>query len=280
MKERRLALNTVKYMILIILSVISVFPFYFMIVGMTSNSVSITGGSLKFGSELMTNFHNLFASDLNFIGSLKNSAIIAVVQTVVALLLSSLAGYGFEIYRTAKTDRIFNYLLLSMMVPFAALMIPLYRMFSTLSNTPFRIFGINTFYAVWLPTITTAFLIFFFRQNVKSFPRELVESARLDGLNEFQIFTRIYIPVSKNTYSAAAIITFMTSWNNYLWPLVVLQSPDKRTIPLVLSAMGASYTPDYGMMMCGIVVSTIPTALLFFFMQKNFVQGMLGSVKG
>ncbi|KRL52620.1 hypothetical protein FD01_GL002081 [Lacticaseibacillus manihotivorans DSM 13343 = JCM 12514] len=251
-----------------------------MIVGMTNNSVAITGGSLHFGSLLADNFKHLFASELDFVGSLKNSAIIAVVTTAVALCLSSLAGYGFEIYKTRRSENIFNFLLLSMMVPFAALMIPLYRMFSKLSGTPFQIFGVNSFYAVIIPTMTTAFLIFFFRQNAKSFPKELVESARLDGLSEFQIFTHIYMPVSKNAYSAAAIITFMTSWNNYLWPLVVLQSPEKRTVPLVLSAMGASYTPDYGMMMCGIVLSTIPTALLFFFMQKNFVQGMLGSVKG
>lgn len=280
MRAKRTALNTVKYLILIILSIVSVFPFFFMIVGMTNNSVAITGGSLSFGSLLVDNFKHLFASELDFVGSLKNSAIIAVVTTTVALCLSSMAGYGFEIYKTKRSENIFNFLLLSMMVPFAALMIPLYRMFSKLSGTPFQIFGVNSFYAVVIPTMTTAFLIFFFRQNAKSFPKELVESARLDGLSEFQIFTHIYMPVSKNAYSAAAIITFMTSWNNYLWPLVVLQSPEKRTVPLVLSAMGASYTPDYGMMMCGIVLSTIPTALLFFFMQKNFVQGMLGSVKG
>ena len=87
------------------------------------------------------------------------------------------------------------------------------------------------------------------------------------------------MPTAKNTYAAAAIITFMGSWNNYLWPLVALQSSDKRTVPLVLSAMGASYTPDYGMMMCGIVIATLPTAIIFFVLQKQFVQGMLGSVK-
>ncbi len=87
---------------------------------------------------------------------------------------------------------------------------------------------------------TRAFLIFFFRQNVKSFPKDLVEAARLDGLKELSIFFRVYMPTAKNTYAAAAIITFMSSWNNYLWPLVALQSPDKRTVPLVLSAMGAS----------------------------------------
>lgn len=130
-----------------------------------------------------------------------------------------------------------------------------------------------------LPTVCTAFLMFFFRQNIKSFPKELIEAARIDGLNELDIFFRVCMPSAKNTYAAAAIITFMSSWNNYLWPLVALQSPDKRTVPLVLSAMGASYTPDYGMMMCGIVIATLPTALIFFLLQKQFVQGMVGSIK-
>ena len=101
-----------------------------------------------------------------------------------------------------------------------------------------------------------------------------------DGLGEFGIFTKIFIPTMKSTYAAAIIVTFMTSWNNYMWPLISLQSPEKKTLPLILSALGSSYTPDYGMMMVAVVIATIPTALIFFLMQKNFVQGMTGSVKG
>ena len=107
----------------------------------------------------------------------------------------------------------------------------------------------------------------------------MIEAARIDGVSEVGIFFKIYMPTIKTTYAAAAIITFMSSWNNYLWPLISLQSPGKRTVPLILSAMGASYTPDYGMIMCAIVIATIPTALIFFIMQKQFVQGMIGSVK-
>ena len=171
------------------------------------------------GDQLVINFQNLFASELNFTCALGNSAVIAVITTVFALLFSSMAGYGFEIYRTKTKDRIFNILLLSMMVPFAALMIPLYRMFSQLSGTPI---GINTFAVVILPSVCTAFLIFFFRQNIKAFPKELVEAARIDGLNELSIFFRVYMPTAKNTYAAAAIITFMNSWNNYLWTISCL----------------------------------------------------------
>ncbi|MCC1500224.1 carbohydrate ABC transporter permease [Enterococcus hirae] len=265
-----------KYASLSVISFISIFPFVWMILGMTNTPIDITGGKLKIGSHLVVNFQNLFSNDLNFARSLWNSALIAIVTTVLALLISSMAGYGFEIYKSRKKERLFTILLLSMMVPFAALMIPLYRMFSNLNGT---ILGINSFLVVILPSVSTAFLIFFFRQNVKAFPKDLVEAARLDGLKELSIFFRVYLPTAKNTYAAAAIITFMSSWNNYLWPLVALQSPDKRTVPLVLSAMGASYTPDYGMIMAGLVIATLPTAIVFFVLQKQFVQGMIGSVK-
>lgn len=272
----QLLLSIFKYTSLVIVSFISIFPFVWMILGMTNTAVDISSGKLMIGENLVINFQNLFSNDLNFSRSLLNSAMIAVVTTIFALLISSMAGYGFEIYKSKRKEVVFNILLLSMMVPFAALMIPLYRMFSQLNGT---ILGINSFLVVILPSVSTAFLIFFFRQNAKSFPKDLVEAARLDGLKELSIFFRVYLPTAKNTYAPAAIITFMSSWNNYLWPLVALQSPDKRTVPLVLSAMGASYTPDYGMIMSGLVIATLPTALVFFVLQKQFVQGMIGSVK-
>lgn len=268
-----------KYGILIIISIISIFPFVWMLLGMTNKAVDINAGKIMIGTQFFTNMQSLFSSDLNFPRALLNSAVIAIITTILALILSSMAGYGFEIFQSKWKDRLFSILLLSMMVPFSALMIPLYRMFSSLRNTPLKFLGLNSIYVVIIPSICTAFLIFFFRQNIKSFPKELVEAARLDGLGEISIFFRVYMPSAKNTYAAAAIITFMSSWNNYLWPLVALQSPDKRTVPLVLSAMGASYTPDYGMMMSGIVIATLPTALIFFLLQKQFVQGMVGSIK-
>ena len=239
-----------------------------MIIGATNKSVDVTRGKLTIGSNLMTNINNLLGSDLGFINSLGNSAKIAIITTIVALLVSSIAGYGFEIFRTDTRDKVFNILLLSMMVPFSALMIPLFKMF-----------GLNTIGAIILPSIATAFLIFFFRQNTKSFPKDTLEAARIDGLSEIGIFFKMYMPMMKTTYAAAAIITFMSSWNNYLWPLLALQSPEKRTVPLIISTLGSSYTPDYGMIMVAIVIATLPTAFVFFVMQKQFVQGMLGSVK-
>ncbi|MDT8862251.1 carbohydrate ABC transporter permease [Alkalihalobacillus sp. MEB130] len=266
------------YLILSIISIVSIFPFFWMIVSATNKSVDVTRGRLLPGTHLWENFQNLIET-VNLVPALMNSAKISIITTVLSLLIASLAGYGFEIFRSKAKDVVFNILLLSMMIPFAALMVPLFRMFGSFSQyVPFV--GVDTIPAVILPTMTTAFLIFFFRQSTKMFPKEMLEAGRIDGLTELGVFFRIYIPTMKTTYSAAAIITFMASWNNYLWPLVILQSPENQTIPLLISNLGSSYTPDYGMIMLAIVIATLPTALVFFLMQRHFVAGMMGSVKG
>ena len=102
------------------------------------------------------------------------------------------------------------------------------------------------------------------------FPREMIEAGRIDGLSEIGVFFRIYVPTMKTTYAAASIITFMASWNNYIWPLIVLQSPENQTIPLLISNLGSSYSPDFGIIMLAIVIATIPTALSIFPNAKTF----------
>ncbi|MCC3355317.1 carbohydrate ABC transporter permease [Bacillus sp. REN16] len=269
--------RVISYGILIMATIISIFPFLWMIVSATNKSVDVTKGRLLPGSHLIENFQNLLDS-VNLVPALVNSAKVSISTTILALLIGSLAGYGFEIHRSKAKDVVFNILLLSMMIPFAALMVPLFRMFGSISqNAPFM--GIDTLTAVVLPSITTAFLIFFFRQNTKMFPKDILEAGRIDGLSELGVFFKIYVPTMKTTYAAAAIITFMASWNNYLWPLVVLQSPENQTIPLLISNLGSSYTPDYGVIMTAIVIATLPAAIIFFLMQKHFVAGMMGSVK-
>jgi lactose/L-arabinose transport system permease protein len=269
--------STFTYLFLIVAAFVSIFPFFWMIVSSTNLSVDVTQGRLLPGAHLMDNLAKL-TSSVDIWTAMANSAKIAVSTTLLALLIASLAGYGFEIYRSKAKDIVFNILLLSMMIPFAALMVPLYRMFGKITNVVSFI-GIDTPAAVVIPTMTTAFLIFFFRQSTKMFPKDLLEAGRMDGLSELGLFFRIYMPTMKTTYAAAAIITFMASWNNYLWPLVILQTPENQTIPLLISNLGSSYSPDYGVIMLAIVISTLPTALVFFLMQKHFVAGMVGSVK-
>lgn len=274
-------MNVLQYVILTVLSLISIFPFFWMIIAATNKSVEVTKGTLLPGTYFFENLNQLLESDLKYLAAFKNSFVIAVVTTTFAMIVSSAAGYAFEVYKSKTRDRVFNIVLLSMMIPFAALMVPLFRLFSKFNDIPvLSLIGLNSQGAVIIIAIATAFLIFFFRQNTKTFPKELIEASRIDGLGEFRIFTKIYMPTMKSTYAAAIVVTFMTSWNNYLWPLIALQSEDKRTLPLIISAMGSSYTPDYGMMMTAVVIATLPTAILFFVMQKQFVAGMTGSVKG
>lgn len=265
------------YVFLIVMSIVFAFPFYFLIVSATNSSIDVTNGRMLPGGELINNLKNIFSQTV-MLNALKNSTIVAFFQTTLALLIGSAAGYGFEIYRSKGKDIVFNIILLSMMVPFAAMMIPLFRLFGKMSSISQAI-GINSYASIFLPYIATAFLIFYFRQNTKMFPKELLEAGRIDGVSEIGLFFKIYMPTMKTTYAAAAIITFMNSWNNYIWPLVVVQSTEKQTVPLLISQLGSSYSPDYGMIMAAVLVATIPTLVIFFVLQKQFVAGMLGSTK-
>ena len=191
---------------------------------------------------------------------------------LVTLVIASLAGYGFEIYQSKLRDKVYNLLLLTMMIPFAALMIPLFSMMAKANL-------LDTHWAVVLPSVASVYIIFYFRQCTKAFPKELLDAARVDGVKEWQIFVYVFFPVMRSTYAAAFIITFMANWNNFLWPLIVLQTPDMKTINLVLSSLSSAYVPDFGVVMIGTVAATLPTIAVFFAMQKQFVQGMVGSVK-
>lgn len=261
-----------KYAFLSVASIISLFPFLWMVLGATNTSNNVVKGRLMVGNQLIANARAALIGT-NFGRSIVNSLLVVAVLSVLSLFFCSLAGYAFEMYQDKKKDIAMGLILASMMLPFVGMMIPLYTLFGRLNL-------LDNFWAIILPGISSAFLIFFFRQNTRSFPRELIQAARIDGLSELGIFLRIYFPTMKSTYAAAAIITFMGAWNNYMWPLIVLQSPDKQTLPLVISAMGASSVPDYGMLMFALVIATVPTAVLFFGLQKFFVEGMVGSVKG
>jgi len=280
MIKRKISL-ALQHVFLMTASFISIFPVFWMIIAATNKSVDITRGTLVPGSYFLENIKAVLGSDLQYTNAFQNSLLIAVVTTALAMIVSSAAGYAFVVYRSKTRDRVFHIIFVSMMVPFAALLVPLFRLFSKFNSLgPLKLIGLNTVASVIIVGIATAFLIFFFRQNAKSFPKELIEAARIDGLGEFSIFFRIFMPTNKAVYAAATVVTFMSSWNNYMWPLIALQSPEKRTLPVVMAAMGSSYTPDYGMIMTAVLIATIPTALIFFLMQKQFVAGMTGSVKG
>lgn len=250
---------------------ISVFPFYWMVVGATNTALDITGGKISFGSNLLVNIGKFFALP-NIPRIFANSFFVAILGTLLTLTVTSLAGYGFEIFRSKTRDKVFGGLLLLLSVPFAALIVPLFMMFS-------RAGLMNSYAGIMLPGIAAIFMIFYFRQNTKAFPHELRDAALLDGLKEWQVFLYIYVPVMRSTYAAAMIIVFMTSWNSYLWPLMVVQKNEMKTITLQVASLASAYTPDYGLIMIANVLATLPTILVFFLLQRRFVEGMLGSVK-
>ena len=259
------------YIFLIIVSFISVFPLYWMITAATNNTVDVARGKIIFGTEAVNNFRNLIATQ-DLWGAMWHSFLFAIVQTILCLLICSLAGFGFELYHDKAKDRLFAILLLAMMVPQVATMIPLFKMISTMKL-------LNTVWGFILPAISTPFMIMMFRQNSRNFPVEIMEAARIDGLSEFRIFTRMYMPIMKSTYAAAAVITFMNAWNSYLWPKVVITDNRAQTMPMLIANLAAGYTIDYGMLMMGVLFCSIPTMIIFFVLQKQFAEGITGSVK-
>ena len=259
------------YLLLSIAAFLSVFPFYWMIVGATNTSADIVTGKATIGDNLFANIATFFTT-VDVPRIFWNSTVLSVVGTILTLLVSSLAGYGFEMFRSRFRENIFAFMLLLLSIPFAALMVPLFVMVSSMHIT-------NTAIAVILPGIASIFIIFYFRQATKAFPSELRDAARVDGLKEWQIFLFIYLPVMRSTYAAATIIVFLANWNNYLWPLIVLQTAENRTVTLVVSALTSAYTPDYGMILFGTVLATLPTLVIFFVLQRQFVEGLTGSVK-
>jgi len=266
-----IARRALVYVLLSIAAFVSVFPFYWMVVGSTNKSADIVTGKPTIGDNLFANMATFFQT-VDAPRIFWNSALIAVVGSVLTLLISSLAGYGFEMFRSRFRERIFAFMLLVLSIPFAALMVPLFVMISNAHIT-------NTWIAVILPGIASIFIIFYFRQATKAFPGELRDAARIDGLKEWQIFLFVYMPVMRSTYAAAIIIVFMANWNNYLWPLLILQDEKLKTVTLIVSTLSFAYVPDYGVIMISAVFATLPTVLIFFLLQRRFVEGLLGSVK-
>lgn len=259
------------YLFLCIVSFISVFPLYWMVSAATNKSAEVISGRLVPGTYFMENLNNLLATQ-NVGRAFGNSFKYAAILTLVSLVVCSLAGYGFEIYHDRGKDMVMNIILLAMMVPFVATMIPLFQMVSK--------FGwLNTTIGFILPTVSTPFLIMMFRQSARSFPHDIMEAARIDGLSEIRIFFQMFMPTMRSTYAAAMTITFMNAWNSYLWPKVIMTDTTSQTMPMVVANLTEGYVTDYGMLMLAVLICTLPTAIVFFCLQNAFAEGITGAVK-
>ena len=263
--------NIAVYAFLIIASLISVFPLYWMAVSATNSSIDVVRGTLLPGNYLLNNWNMLIATQ-NVSGAFFNTFRNATLLTVLSLLICSIAGYGFEVYHSKAKDRLMGILLLAMMVPFAATIVPLFRMVADMGL-------LNSTLGFLLPMVSTPFLIMLFRQSARSFPHDIIEAARLDGLSEISIFFRMFIPTMWPTYASAMVIVFMNGWNAFLWPRIIMLTDAGITMPLLVSNLVAGYVTDFGILMLAVLITTLPTVIIFFFLQRYFADGITGAVK-
>jgi ABC-type glycerol-3-phosphate transport system permease component len=263
---RRLSVARVlMWLVLLVGAAVSIFPFYGMLNGMTLNPNDVLKGVLAPGAEFAVNWEKAnrnYTLPLFFLNSLK----IALPTVAFGILVNSLAAFGFEKYRSRARDGVFGVLLLALIIPQIAIVIPMFKL-------------LNTHVAIILPSVMSVFIIFFMRQNFKLFPTEIMEAARVDGASEFSIFARIVTPSMQASFASAAIHIFINQWNSYLWPLMTILTDVKKTLPIAMSSMMNAYTIEYGALMIIVCVSTLPVLVLFLTMQKQFVAGLMGSVK-
>lgn len=210
-----------------------------------------------------------------------NSFFLAVMGVLLNLFFGSLSGYAFAKLHFRGRDIIFRVLLMAMMVPAVVTLIPT---FLVLRNFPLiggnNILGaggqgfMDSFWAVILPGASGSFGVFFMRQFFLSLPNDLMEAARIEGCSEFRIYWNVYLPLTKPALATLGIFTFQAGWNNFLWPLIVLNNPMKATVQMGLQSFSYNYNTDYGPMMAAALVSMLPIILLFVYLQKYFIQGI------
>lgn len=236
-----------------------------------------TGLNVRWEPELMSwnNYRLLFdASESNYMIWFANSAWITVLQSLLTLVVSAWVGYGFAMYDFKLKNLLFTCVLIIMMVPMEIIMLPLYR----------EIVGLGIIDTVWgiiLPFVAMPLPIFFFRQYLSGIPRDLLDAGRVDGASEYGIFLRIILPLMAPSFAAMGIFVGMNSWNNFLWPLIVLRTGTKFTLPIGLNTLLTPYGNNYGILAAGSVFAIVPIIILFVCFQKYFIAGMTAeSVKG
>jgi multiple sugar transport system permease protein len=203
-----------------------------------------------------------------------NSAFVAVVITGMQLLTSCMAGFAFARYSFPGRSVIFVLIISTMMIPFQVIMIPLFIMMA-------RLHLVNTMWGMIVPAIVSAFGIFMMRQFMLGIPRALLEAARIDGASEPYIFAGIMLPLCKPAIAALAIFTFLGSWDNFLWPLIIINSEQLWTLPIAMSRFTEQYLSQTHLQMAGASIMFVPVLVVFLLMQRNFIEGItLTGIKG
>ncbi|MFB6609767.1 carbohydrate ABC transporter permease [Agromyces sp. NPDC056379] len=263
------------YLLLAVASVFSVLPFLWMVIASTHSTSELFGTPLPVlpGGQLWENLARLQES-VNFSQVMLNSLGIAVVYTVFSSVVSVMAGYGLATYRFRGRGVLLGVVLVTMMIPMQVLLVPLFQMMASAG-------WIDSYQAVILPFLANAFGIFLMRQAFLDFPVTLIEAARIDGAGELRTFYRIVLPVARPQLAALVIYTFISQWNAFIWPLLMLNTEDRYTVPVALNTMIGMSRVDYSGLMLGSLLATLPLMVLFLVFQKQFVSGLMGgAVKG
>jgi multiple sugar transport system permease protein len=274
-RRRRVTLGSVvvavlRYIALVISAVLFLLPFYLIVRNAISLDTDITApGWTLFPKKIhWENFPELFTDpSVNILQGLLNSAIIAVLQTVGILLLCSMAGYGLARIPYRWATPIFYAILVTLMIPPAVTFIPSFIIVSQLR-------WVDTYQGIIVPVIFSGFTTFLFRQYFLNFPRSLEEAARVDGLGYFGAYWRVVVPNSGAFFAAIAVITFIASWNAFLWPLLIGQDSSKWTVQVALSTFLTAQTINLHELFLAAAVSIAPLVLVFVFLQRYLVQGV------
>ncbi|MDO4297897.1 MAG: carbohydrate ABC transporter permease [Lachnospiraceae bacterium] len=261
--------------VLLLLGVVTVYPFVWML-----------SSSFKQNKEIMAleqhllpqqfitdNYINMNAH-FNFLRFFANSLLITVVVTVIVLYTSTICGYVLSKYRFRGRNLLFGFVLSTMMIPWCVTIIPKYSMIQH--------FGwMDSYKALIIPGMFSGFGIFMMKQHITSLPDEILEAARIDGANEFYIFHRIVFPMSKNGISSIAIFQFLWTWEDFLWPYLVINTQEKQLLAVGLKMFNGQYSTDYGALFAATAISIVPVLLIYLFFQKQFIAGIAASaVKG
>ena len=274
--------ETLYYVMLILFGIIFLLPFAWTVVTSLKPDNQVFTDPIQWIPRSLTLDQYRIALDTVPFGRyFLNTAIIAIGGVVTNLLLGSLAGFAFAHLRFPARTVLFRALLSSMMIPGVVTLIPTYIILRS-----FPLFGgnnilgqgglglLNTFAGVILPGAVGTFAVFLMRQFFLTLPAELGEAARIDGASEFRIFWQVYLPLSKPALATLAIFTFQAGWNAFLFPLVVLNDPNRSTVQMGLAAFTYNHTTDFGPLMAASVLTTLPTLALYLYAQRFFTQGI------
>lgn len=230
----------------------------------------------------LENYHELLARrlidgawfDYRVLPALWNSVLVAVISTVLGLLLTVPAGYAFAKLRFRGRERLLQALIAALVVPGQVAMLPLFLIFKELGL-------VNSYAGVILPSLAGIFAVLFVRQATLAIPDEMLDAARLDGASEIRIFVSIVLPLLAPVTVTLAVFLFLGSWNDFLWPLIVLADQHLYTLPVAVAAIGREHAADGELMMAAAVVTTLPVLAIFLALQRYYITGLLGgSIKG